>query len=82
MEKGVDSTLGQPGLVKPLQSFYGIEVVDSRIRGLAACFASFQFVDAVGNWQSFSFLVDAGIVYAIVLIEGARRANVMTFAYA
>ncbi|KAF2824862.1 FAD binding domain protein [Ophiobolus disseminans] len=82
MEKGIDSQIGHPAFVKPLQSFYGIEFVDSRIRGLAACFASFQFVDVVCNWQTFSFLTDAGVVYAILLIEGARRANVMTLAYA
>jgi hypothetical protein len=80
METGMDSKIGRPGFLKPLHSFYGLEVVDSRVRGLAACFASFQFVDTICNWQSFSFLTDAGIVYAIVLIEGARRANIMTLA--
>jgi hypothetical protein len=80
MEKGVKNNLGQANVVKPLQSFCGLEFIDSRIRGLAACFASLQFVDAIANWQSFSFLADIGIVYAIVLIESARRANIMTVA--
>jgi hypothetical protein len=80
MEKGVKNNLGQGNVVKPLHSFYGLEFIDSRIRGLAACFASLQFVDAIANWQSFSFLADIGIVYAIVLIESARRANIMTVA--
>lgn len=79
-EKGVHSNVGVPGHLQPLSSFYGIEFVDSRLRGLVACFASFQFVDLICNWQTFSFLTDAGIVYAILLIEGARRANVMTVA--
>jgi hypothetical protein len=78
METGLNSNIGRPGFVKPLHSFYGLEVVDSRVRGLAACFTSFQFVDTICNWQSFSFLIDAGIIYAIILIEGARRANTMT----
>jgi hypothetical protein len=81
IEKGVDNQIGLPGLIKPLHNFYGLEFMDSRIRGLVACFASLQFVDVICNWQSFSFLTDAGIVYAILLIEGARRANIMTLAY-
>jgi hypothetical protein len=80
MESGLNNQIGQPGLVVPLHNFYGLEFVDSRIRGLAACFASFQFVDVVCNWQSFSFLTDAGIVYAVLLIESARKANIMTLA--
>jgi hypothetical protein len=78
MANGMENKIGQPGLVKPVQNFYGLEFVDSRIRGLAACFGSFQFVDLISSWQSFSFLTDAGIVYAILLIEGARRANIWT----
>jgi hypothetical protein len=81
VEKGVNNQIGRPDLVKPLHNFYGLEFVDSRIRGLTACFASLQFVDVICSWQSFSFLTDAGIVYAILLIEGARRANIMTLAY-
>ncbi|KAH7082317.1 FAD binding domain protein [Paraphoma chrysanthemicola] len=80
MKKGVINTFGKAGTVVPLQSFYGVEFIDSRVRGLAACFASFQFVDVIGNWQSYTFLTDIGIVYAIVLIESARRANTMTLA--
>jgi hypothetical protein len=78
--KGIVNQIGVPGLVKPLHNFYGIEFVDSRIRVLPAFFASLQFVDLVSSWQSFSFLTDAGIIYAVLLIEGARRANIMTFA--
>ena len=80
MEHGVINRFGRPDLVKPLHSFYGFEFIDGRIRGLAACFASFQYVDAIANTQTFSFLTDAGIVYAILLIEGARRANILTVA--
>jgi hypothetical protein len=79
MDKGVHNTIGLPDHVQPLQSFYGVEFIDSRVRGLCAFFASVQFVEHVANWQGFTFLTDAGIVYAIVLIESARRANHMTF---
>lgn len=78
MEKGIENNIGKHGFVKPLAGFYGVEFIDSRIRVLAACFASFQFADLVSNWQSFSFLTDIGIIYAIFLIEAARRANILT----
>ncbi|KAF1919000.1 hypothetical protein BDU57DRAFT_527108 [Ampelomyces quisqualis] len=81
MDVGVDSKIGQLGHLNTYESFYGLEFVDTRIRGLAACFASFQFVDVVSSWQSFTFLTDVGIVYAILLIEAARTANYMTFSY-
>lgn len=82
LEKGVQNQIGEAMHVKTLQSFYGIDFLDSRFRGLVACFASFQFVDLVCSWQSLSFLTDAGIVYSILLIESARRANIMTLSYA
>lgn len=82
LEHGVtiNPNLGQPGVLKSLHNFYGLEFIDGRFRGLAACFAPLQFVDAISSWQSYTFLADVGILYAIVLIEGARRANVLTFA--
>lgn len=80
MEHGIDSQIGQSGHVKPLQNFYGFEFADSRIRGLAGCFSSLQLVDIISHWQTFHFLIDAGIIYACFLIEGARRANKMTVA--
>lgn len=80
MEKGVENNFGMAGTVIPLQTFYGVEFIDSRVRGLAACFASFQFADTIGYWQSYTFLTDIGVVYAIILIESARRANIMTLA--
>ncbi|KAH8719235.1 FAD binding domain protein [Phaeosphaeriaceae sp. PMI808] len=46
--------------------------------GVTATFSSFQFVDEVCNWQSYSFLMDLGILYSIFLIESARRANILT----
>ncbi|KAF2023177.1 FAD binding domain-containing protein [Setomelanomma holmii] len=51
LEHGVANNIGTPGVVKPLQSLFGID-----------------------------FLTDIGIVYAILLIESARRANIMTLA--
>jgi hypothetical protein len=81
MENGVHNNIGKAELMKPLHSFYGIEFIDSRVRGLAACFASFQFVDLICSWQSFTFLTDLGIVYSILLIESARRANIMTLSF-
>jgi hypothetical protein len=82
MEHGVkvNPELGQPGVLKTLHNFYGLEFIDSRLRGLSACFAPLQFVDAISSWQSFTFLTDIGVVYAILLIEAARRVNVLTFA--
>jgi len=77
---GVENNFGRPGVVKPHHTFYGLEIVDSRIRDPAACFASFQFVDEIAYWQTFSFLTDYGVLLAIFLIEGARRANIMTLA--
>lgn len=82
MEKGVQNNIGEALHVESLRSFYGVEFLDSRFRGLVACFASFQFVDTVCSWQSMSFLTDAGVLYSILLIESARRANIMTLSYA
>ncbi|KAF3040702.1 hypothetical protein E8E12_005945 [Didymella heteroderae] len=82
MEKGVYNQIGEAVHVETLQSFYGVEFMDSRLRGLVACFASLQFVDLACGWQSLSFLTDAGIVYSILLIESARRASIMTLSYA
>ncbi|KAF2621246.1 FAD binding domain-containing protein [Macroventuria anomochaeta] len=81
LEKGVQNNIGEAVHVKPLHSFYGFEFLDSRFRGLVACFASLQFVDLNCSWQSLTFLTDAGIVYSILLIESVRRANIMTLAY-
>ena len=80
MQHGVDNNIGRPGHLQPLQKFYGIEFIDSRFRSLVACFASIQFVDVICHWQTFSFLTDAGIIYAIFLFESARQSNALTFA--
>lgn len=82
MEKGIMNQVGEHVHVQPLQSFYGIEALDSRFRGLAGCFASFQFSDLIGSWQAMTFLTDLGILYSVLLIESARRANIMTLSYA
>ncbi|KAH7402239.1 hypothetical protein DE146DRAFT_459836 [Phaeosphaeria sp. MPI-PUGE-AT-0046c] len=81
MTHGIESQIGRPGHLETYQNFYGVEFIDSRVRALAACFTTFQLVDVVSSWQSFTFLTDVGLLYAIMLIEGARRANVATFAY-
>lgn len=80
MDHGVNNVIGTPGHVTTLPSFYGIDFIDSRFAPLVACFASIQFSDIICNWQSFNFLTEVGVVYAIMLIESARRANVMTLA--
>lgn len=80
-ENGVVSEIGRPGFVQPLRTFTGIDFIDSRIMSLSACFASFQFVDVIAHWQTFSFLTDLGIIYSIMLIEGARRINFPSVAY-
>ncbi|KAH6633730.1 FAD binding domain protein [Boeremia exigua] len=81
LEEGVQNAIGEAVHVKMVHSFYGVEFLDSRFRSLTACFASFQFVDHVCSWQTLSFLTDVGIVYSILLIESARRANIMTLSY-
>ncbi|KAF3006804.1 hypothetical protein E8E13_010424 [Curvularia kusanoi] len=81
LEKGIENEIGETAWLKPLQSFYGVEALDSRIRGLAACFASMQFLDLICSWQSLTFLTDLGVVYSVLLVEGARRANIMTVSY-
>jgi hypothetical protein len=80
MSKGVTSRIGTPGSFMPLEHFFGLEFIDGQIRGIASSFASFQFLDIVGHWQAFSFLTDAGIIYAIVLFEGTRRVDNLTVA--
>lgn len=82
LENGVQNNIGKAQHIKPLHSFYHIDFIDNRFRGLIACFASLQFVDLISSWQSLSFLTDVGLVYSILLIESARRANIMTFSYA
>lgn len=82
LEKGVDNKIGEAVHVDALKQFYGLSFIDSRVAGLAACFASFQFSDLLCSWQSLTFLTDAGIMYSILLIESARRANIMTLSYA
>ncbi len=67
--------------VEALHHFYGAEFLDGRFKGAVACFASFQFVDLVCSWQSLTFLTDVGLVYSILLIESARRANMLTLSY-
>jgi hypothetical protein len=81
MEKGIEIEVGEAGFFKPQWSFYGIEALDSRVRGLVSCFASMQYVDRVCSWQALTFLTDLGVVYSILLIESARRANIMTLSY-
>lgn len=81
LEKGVQNSIGKAVHVDALHKFYNFDFLDSRFSGLAACFASFQFVDLLCSWQSLTFLTDAGIVYSILLIESARRANIMTLSY-
>ena len=82
MERGVHNQIGEAVNVETLQTFYGVEYLDSRFRVAVACFASLQFVDLICSWQSLTFLTDAGIIYSILLIESARRANIMTLSYA
>jgi hypothetical protein len=76
----VECTLGTPGIVHVRQSFYGIRYLDDMWRGITVCFMVFQFTDQVSNWQIFSFITDLGVMYAIWLIESARRSNILTFA--
>lgn len=75
--KGIQTFNGE-GIYMPVQSFYGVKVIDEFIKPITAAFASTQFGDEIANWQTFQFLLDAGVLYAIMLLESARRANLMT----
>lgn len=62
-----------------LKSFYGIQSLDDLLSVLSIYFSGFIFaVDGPGSWQTYQFLTDFGLLYAIMLIEATRRANIMT----
>ena len=61
------------------QKFYHIKFLDDFWRGATVLFApSTLGYDPVSSWQMQSFLPDVGLVYSILLIESARRANKLT----
>lgn len=64
-----------------LDKFYRWKRLDDGYRGATVLMApSTLGYDAVSSFQMFTFLADYGLVYAILLIESARRANMLTFA--
>jgi len=63
------------------QSFYGWKWLDDLLRPLVTFFAVWLVeADKATWWQMLTFVTDLGVLYAIILIESARRANLLTFA--
>jgi len=55
--------------------------IDDMFRPIAVIFSSSSFgIDIVSWWQVITFLTDLGVLIAIMLIESARRSNMLTFA--
>ena len=62
-------------------SFYGLSRFDTTWYGPTVAFTAANFgIDGPSRWQLFSFLMDYGVLYAIFLIESARRGNALTLA--
>jgi 2-polyprenyl-6-methoxyphenol hydroxylase-like FAD-dependent oxidoreductase len=61
------------------RNFYRIPYIDILWRPIVALFLPSNLgYDVAGSWQLGSSLADFGTVYAILLIESARRANLLT----
>ena len=59
-----------------LDDFYGVKFLDRFWRGATAAFSVSAFgYDTIAAWQTFTFLVDLGPLYAIWLLESHRAAN-------
>jgi 2-polyprenyl-6-methoxyphenol hydroxylase-like FAD-dependent oxidoreductase len=59
--------------------FYHINFIDALWRGIAVLYVpSTMGLDIGGSWQMTTCLADFGTVYAILMIESARRANLLT----
>jgi hypothetical protein len=60
------------------ETFYHIKFVDDIWRDITVAFLPTQLFEPITMWQMPTFLADFGVVYAIFLIESARRANTLT----
>ena len=69
------------GSVPVLSTFYHIKWLDDLWRPVTIIFAPWNFaIDPVAWWQMVTFITDFGVLYSILLIESARRANKLTLA--
>jgi len=60
------------------ETFYHIKFIDDIWRDITVAFLPTQLFEPITMWQMPTFLADFGVVYAIFLIESARRANTLT----
>ena len=62
--------------VSVIKTLFHIELLDQILRRAALIMVpSALMMDKPSNLQMLTFLTDSGLVYAIMLVEGARRAN-------
>jgi 2-polyprenyl-6-methoxyphenol hydroxylase-like FAD-dependent oxidoreductase len=61
------------------QDFYSIGLLNALSRNLVVFFSPWLLgFDSAGCWQTWSFLIEYGVLYAVLLVESNRRANAMT----
>jgi hypothetical protein len=67
------------GEVTVIKSFYGIQAVDDAILPIVVVFSQWDMgFDVQSTWQTVTFLIDFAGMYAVFLMESARRANNIT----
>lgn len=72
---------GESSSIPILEKFYYWRFLDDQVRGSTVIMAPSTIgYDPVSSIQMFTFLADYGLVYAILLIESARRASMLTIA--
>lgn len=70
---------GEHSSIPVLQKFFHVKILDIIIQRAALVLVpSALGFDPPSSHQMFTFLADSGLVYSIMLIEGARRANIFT----
>jgi 2-polyprenyl-6-methoxyphenol hydroxylase-like FAD-dependent oxidoreductase len=71
----------ESGVQPVFSSFYGFKPLDDFALLTTTFFAGWELgFDTVGSWHVFTFLVDFGTLYAILLIEACRCANAFSLA--
>ena len=74
-------TWGASSSMPILEKFYHCKYLDDYYRGSTLLMAPSSLgYDPVSSIQMFTFLADYGLIYAILLIESARRASMLTTA--
>ncbi|KAI1460769.1 hypothetical protein F4805DRAFT_342248 [Annulohypoxylon moriforme] len=70
------------GKVDIIDHFYNVDILDKIWRGGMATFSTSTFgYDSICSWQTFSFLIDLGPIYAVWILESYRKANAWTPIY-